>query len=165
MAPHGQLQVVHLRGEWIKALMPNSLKIKSWCASTNERKSSPSWSMCSSDLACKNIRFSSLFAAGDISWGGCLRLNGRNSILMTQSNVYIINPAVMGFQIQICPILCVFWLILVKCCLHLLTSSSKTQMLLLEKTIFHKYWLLEIHRVYIWPLPPLVSCLSFVNNS
>ena len=37
---------------------------------------------------------------------------GRNSILMTQSNVYIINPVVMGFQIQICPILRVFWLIL-----------------------------------------------------
>ena len=33
------------------------------------------------------------------------------------------------------------WSILVKCCVHLLTSSSKTQMLLLEKTIFHKYWL------------------------
>ena len=25
--------------------------------------------------------------------------------------------------------------------------------------------LLEIHRVYIWPLPPFVFCLSFVNNS
>ena len=33
-----------------------------------------------------------------------LRLSGRNSILMTQINVYIINPVVMGFQIQICPI-------------------------------------------------------------
>ena len=30
---------------------------------------------------------------------------------------------------------------LVKCCVHLRTSSSKTQMLVLEKTIFHKYWL------------------------
>ena len=70
-----------------------------------------------------------------------LRLSDRNSILMTQINVYIINPVVMGFQIQICPILRVFWSILVKCCVHLPTSSSKTQMLLLEKTIFHKYWL------------------------
>ena len=25
--------------------------------------------------------------------------------------------------------------------------------------------LLEIHRIYIWPLPPFVFCLSFVNNS
>ena len=68
-----------------------------------------------------------------------LRLSGRNSILMTQSNVYIINPVVMGFQIQICPILGVIWSILVNCCVHLPTSSSKTQMLLTEKTIFHKY--------------------------
>ena len=28
---------------------------------------------------------------------------------------------------------------LVKCCVHLQMSWSKTQMLLLEKTIFHKY--------------------------
>ena len=68
-----------------------------------------------------------------------LRLSGRNSILMTQSNVYIINPVVMGFQLQICPILGVVWSILVSCCVHLPTSSSKTQMLLTEKTIFHKY--------------------------
>ena len=68
-----------------------------------------------------------------------LRLSDRNSILMTQINVYIINPVVMGFQIQICPILSVFWSILVKCCVHLPTSSSKTQTLLLEKSIFHKY--------------------------
>ena len=38
-----------------------------------------------------------------------LRLSSRNSILMMQSNVYIINPVVLGFQIQICPILCVFF--------------------------------------------------------
>ena len=68
-----------------------------------------------------------------------LRLRGRNSILMTQPNVYKINPVVMGFQIQICPILGVIWSILVNCCVHLPTSSSKTQMLLTEKTIFHKY--------------------------
>ena len=86
---------------------------------------------------------------------------------MTQINVYIINPVVMGFQTQICPILRVFWSILVKCCVHLPKSSSKTRMLPLEKTILHKYWLfcLEILRVYIWPLWPFVFCLSFVNNS
>ena len=32
-----------------------------------------------------------------------------------------------------------FWSILVKCCVDLRTNSSKTQMLLLEETIFHKY--------------------------
>ena len=68
-----------------------------------------------------------------------LQLSGRNSILMAQTNVYIINPVVMGFQIQICPILRVFWSILVKCCVHLPTSSSKTQMPLQEKTILLKY--------------------------
>ena len=55
-----------------------------------------------------------------------------------QTNVYI--QYSWGFQIQICPILGVFWSILVKCCVHLPTSSRKTQMLLLEKTIFHEYW-------------------------
>ena len=68
-----------------------------------------------------------------------LRLSDRNSILMTYINVYIINPVVMGFQMQICSILRFSWSILVKCCVHLRMSSSKTQMLLLEKTIFHKY--------------------------
>ena len=68
-----------------------------------------------------------------------LRLSDRNSILMTYINVYIINPVVMGFQMQICSILHFFWSILEKCCVHLRMSSSKTQMLLLEKTIFHKY--------------------------
>ena len=60
---------------------------------------------------------------------------------MTQINVYIINPVVMGFQMWIYSILGFSWSILVKCCVHLRTSSSKTQMLLLEKNIFHKYWL------------------------
>ena len=54
-------------------------------------------------------------------------------------NVFIINPVVMGFQIRICPILCVFWSILVKYCVHLPTSPSETQMLLLEKTMIDKY--------------------------
>ena len=66
-----------------------------------------------------------------------LRLSGRNSILMTQINVYIINPVVMGFQMWIYSILGFSWSILVKCCVHLRTSSSKTQMLVVEKTIFH----------------------------
>ena len=70
-----------------------------------------------------------------------LRLSDRNSIPMTWINVYIINPVVMGFQMQICLILRFSCSILVKCCVHLRMSSGKTQMLLLEKTIFRKYWL------------------------
>ena len=42
---------------------------------------------------------------------------------------------------QICSILHFSWSILVKCCVHLQTSSSKTQKLLLEKNIFQKYLL------------------------
>ena len=47
--------------------------------------------------------------------------------------VYIINPVVIGLQMQICSILRFSWSILVKCCVHLRMNSSKTQMLLLEK--------------------------------
>ena len=47
----------------------------------------------------------------------------------------------MGFQREICLILCFSWSILVTFCVNLQTSTSKTQMLLLEKKIFHKYWL------------------------
>ena len=40
-----------------------------------------------SKLACENIRFSSLFAAGTFREEERLRLSGKNSILMTQTNV------------------------------------------------------------------------------
>ena len=59
----------------------------------------------------------------------CLRLSGRNSILMMQLNVYIINPVVMGFQMKIYSILGFSQSILVKCCVHLRTSSSKLKCL------------------------------------
>ena len=42
----------------------------------------------------------------------------------------------MGFQMQICSILHFSWSISVKCCLHLRTSSSKIQMLLLFDLFF-----------------------------
>ena len=72
----------------------------------------------------------------------------------------------MEFQMQICSILRFSWSILVKCCVHLQTSSSKTLRLLLEKNIFHKYWLFCYRFiVYIWPLWPLDFYLFFVNNS
>ena len=92
-----------------------------------------------------------------------LRLNDRNSILMTKINVYIINPVVMGFQMQICSILRFSWSILVKCCVHLRMSSSKTQMLPLEKTIFHKYWLF-CYRFIVFTFD-LCGLLSFVCHS
>ena len=67
---------------------------------------------------------------------------------------------------QICSILRFSWWILVKRCVDLRMSSSKTQMLLLEKTIFHKIILtvlLEIHRVY--NNIDLCGLLSFVCHS
>ena len=47
-------------------------------------------------------------------------------------------------------------------CVHLLTSSSKTQMLLLEKNIFHGYCLF-CYRFIAFILPSVLF-LSFVNN-
>ena len=71
------------------------------------------------------------------------------------------NPVVMGFQIQICSILHFSWSILVNCCVHLWTSSRKTQMLLLQKNIFHKYWqFCDRFIMFTFDL-----CLSFVNNA
>ena len=86
-------------------------------------------------VACENSRFSLLFATGMFCEKERLWLSDRNSILTTYNNVYIINLVV------ICSILCFSWSIFVKCYVHLRVSSSKTQMLLLEKNIFHKYWL------------------------
>ena len=60
-------------------------------------------------------------------------------------------------------ILRVFWSMLVKCCVHLPTSSSKTQMLLQEKTIFHKYWLFCL--TFFAFTFDLCGRLSFVCNS
>ena len=98
--------------------------------------------ICLGHLACK--RQTLLLAHG--RWGKFHeeehpRLSSRNSILMMSINVNIINLVVIGLQMQICSILCFSWSILVKCCVHLQMSSSKTQMLPLEKTRFHKYWL------------------------
>ena len=68
-------------------------------------------------------------------------------------NVYIINPAVMGFQqhYRFVPILCVFWSILVKCCVHLPTSSSKNSNASSREDYIPQIVavLLEILRVYI----------------
>ena len=104
------------------------------------KRSSPS--ICLGHLACER----QTFLLAHRCWGTFheeerLWLSSRNSILMTSINVNIINLVVMGFQMQICSILCFSWSILVKCCVHLRISSSKTHMLLLEKTRFHKYWL------------------------
>ena len=90
-------------------------------------------------VACENIRFSSLFAAGDVSRGETSATQ-RQKFHTDDANQCLLNKSgshgVPNINLSI---LRVFWSILVKCCVDLPTSSSKTQMLLLEKTIFHKY--------------------------
>ena len=64
---------------------------------------------------------------------------------------------------QLCSILLFSWSIWENCYVRLRMSSSKTQMLLLEKTIYSPQILtvlLEIHSVYIWLLWPFAFCLS-----
>ena len=87
------------------------------------------------ELACENICFSSLFAAGDVSRGGT-SVTQRQKFHNDDANQCLLNnsgsrgvPNVNLFNFRM----------LVKCCVHLRTSSSKTQMLVVEKTIFHKY--------------------------
>ena len=90
-------------------------------------------------IACENIRFSSLFASGDVSPGGMFATQRQKFILMTQINVYIINNSGRHGvpKINLSSFMC----LLVgfgNCFVYLSTSSSKTQ-ILLEKTIFQKY--------------------------
>ena len=89
-------------------------------------------------VACENIRFSSLFAAGDVSRAGTSATQQQKfhtddaiqCLHNKSSSPRVSNTNLSNF---------VSSSILVNCCVHLPTSSSKTQMLLLEKTIFHKY--------------------------
>ena len=100
-------------------------------------------------IACENIRFSSLFAAGDVfRWGKSAtqrqkfhRLSDRNSIT-DDANQCLLNkfgshwvPKVNLFN---------FRFLLVEFGKVFCSSANelqKTQMLVLQKTIFHKYWL------------------------
>ena len=50
-------------------------------------------------LACEKICFSALFTAGMFRMEERLPVSDRNSILMMQTNVYIINLVVVGVQI------------------------------------------------------------------
>ena len=77
-------------------------------------------------VACENIHFSSLSAAGDVLRGGTsatqrqkFHTDDANQCLHNKSGSLMVDFG--------------------KCCIHLPMSSRKTQMPLLEKTIFHKY--------------------------
>ena len=67
----------------------------------------------------------------------------------------------MGFQVQICSILRFSWSILVKCCVQR-TSTSKTQMLLQQKNIFHSHWLF-CYRFIVFTVDPC-SLLSVIRK-
>ena len=49
------------------------------------------------EVACENIRFSAVFAARTFRAEERLRLSDRNSIMVTQINVYIIDLVVTRF--------------------------------------------------------------------
>ena len=96
---------------------------------------------------------------------GCF---GRRGICVSATEILYwwhksINLVVMGFQMQICLILCLFWSILVKFCIHLWMSSSKTQTLLLAKNIFYEYLLFRYR--FIAFRFDLCGLLSFVCPS
>ena len=114
-------------------------------------------------LACENSRgFSSLFAARNVSRGGTSATERQKFHTDDVNNISgshgVPEPNLFNFTILLVDFTSV--------CVHLRTSSSKNQMLLLEKNMFHQFWLFC---VYIWPswpfVLPSVFCLSFVNNS
>ena len=84
--------------------------------------------------------FSSLFAAGDVSRGGKsatrrqkFHTDDVNQCFHNKFGFHGVRNAIFF------SILRLSWSILVKCCVHLRTSFSRTQMLPLEKNILHKY--------------------------
>ena len=118
-------------------------------------------------VACENIRFSSLFAAGDVSRGGTsatqrqkFHTDDANQCLHNKSgNHKVPNRNLSNFSC----LLVDFGKVLCSCADELQqnsNASSRDDYIQQILTV-----LLEILRVYIWPLWPFVFCLSFVNNS
>ena len=106
-------------------------------------------------LACKNFRFSLLVVDGDVSHAGTFatqrqqfHTDDANQCLHNKSDSH--GAPNINLSTFIC-LLVSFDPVLVNCCVHLPTSSSKTHVLLLEKTIFPQTLtvLFEILRVYI----------------
>ena len=118
-------------------------------------------------LACENIRFSFLFAAGDVSRGGTSATQQRkfhtddaNQCLHNKSGSHgVPNINLSNFTC----LLVDFGKVLCSSANELQqnsNASSREDYIPQILTV-----LLEILRVYIWPLWPFVFCLSFVNNS
>ena len=120
-----------------------------------------------SSLACANIRFSSLFAAGNVSRGGTsatqrqkFHTNDANQCLHNKSGSHgVPNINLSSFKC----LLVGFGKVLCSSANELQqnsNTSSREDYIPQILTV-----LLEILRVYIWPLWPFVFCLSLVNNS
>ena len=121
-------------------------------------------------LACENSRFSSLIAAGDLSRGGAsatrrqkFHTDDVNQCLHNKSGSHGVPKAnVFNFTFPLVD----FGKVLCSCgnqtCLE--TSSSKTQMLLLEKNEVQKYSSLFCYRFIAFTFD-LCSLLSFVCHS
>ena len=118
-------------------------------------------------LACKNIRSSSLFAAGDVSRGGTsatqwqkFHTDDANQCLLNKSGSHgVSNVNLFNFRF----LLVNFSKVLCSSANELQQNSnvcSREDYIPQILTV-----LLEIHHIYIWPLWPVVFCLSFVNNS
>jgi len=107
-------------------------------------------------VACENSRFASLFAAGDVSRGGTSATQRQKFHTDNVNQCLLIN--ISGSHEVPHPNLFNSWSVLLKCCVRLRTSSSKTQMLLPEEEYIPPILtvLLEIHRVCIWPSWPFV---------
>ena len=118
-------------------------------------------------IACENIRFSSLFAAGDVfRWGKSatqrqkFHTDDANQCLLNKSGSHgVPNVNLFNFrflQVDFGKVLCSSANELQQNS----NASSREEYIPQILTV-----LLEILRVYIWPLWPFVFCLSFVNNS
>ena len=118
-------------------------------------------------VACENIRFSSLFTAGDISRGGTsatqrqkFHTDYANQCLHNKSGSHgVPNINLSNFTC----LLVDFGKVLCSSANELQqnsNASSREEYIPQILTVF-----LEILRAYTWPLWPFVFCLSFENNS
>ena len=118
-------------------------------------------------LACENIRFSSLFAAGDLSRGGTFATQ-RQKFHIDEANQCLHNKSSShgNPNITLSSFMCLlvgFGKVLCSSANELKQNSNNSSREDYIPQILTV--LLEILRIYIWPLWPFVFCLSFVNNS
>ena len=131
------------------------------------RASYPDVSVSIKMLACENIRFSSLFTAGNISRGRMsatqwqkFHTNDANQCLHNKSGSHgVPNTNLSNFT---CPLVD-FGKVLCSSANELQQNSNTFSREEFIPQILSV--LLEILCVYICPLWPLVFCLSFINNS